>query len=67
VVNKVVKIQDNVSWVATPCSVVAEHQCFRRPCCFHLHFTLKMEAANSPEKLVSYQNTAKYHLQKTLT
>jgi hypothetical protein len=44
---KALKIQVKVFWVVTPCSVVVE--------------SLKMEAACTPETLVSYHNTAQYH------
>jgi len=30
------KIQVEVFWVVTPCSVVVVHQSFRGPCCLHL-------------------------------
>jgi hypothetical protein len=43
-------------WVLIPCSVVVEYQHFRGSCCFHLHFILKMEAAQF-SKMVSYHNT----------
>jgi hypothetical protein len=36
-----VKIQINVFWVVTPCSVVVGYQGFGGPCCLHIHFTLK--------------------------
>jgi len=41
-----------------PCSVVVGYQCFSGPCCIHLCFTLKMEAAWISEMLVPYHNTA---------
>jgi hypothetical protein len=31
-----VKIQVEVLWVVTPCSVVVGYHCFRGPCCHHL-------------------------------
>jgi hypothetical protein len=33
----VVNIQVKVFWVVTLCTVVVEYQCFRGPCCLHLH------------------------------
>jgi len=32
-----VKIQVEVFWVVTPCSVVVGYQRFGEPCCLHLH------------------------------
>jgi hypothetical protein len=32
----VMKIQDEVFWVVSPCSVVVGYQHFRGPCCLHL-------------------------------
>jgi hypothetical protein len=51
-----VKIQVEVFWVVTPCSVAVGYQ--------H-HVILKMEATRSSETLVSYRNTVT--IQKTLT
>jgi hypothetical protein len=31
-----VKIQVDIFWVVTPCSVVVGYQPFGEPCCFHL-------------------------------
>jgi len=45
----------------TPCSYVVGHQRFGGLCCLNLHFTLKMEAAESSETLVSYNNTTWHH------
>jgi len=44
-----VKIQVEVFWVVTPCSVVVGYQRFGGLSCLHLHFTLKMEAARPAE------------------
>jgi hypothetical protein len=62
-----VKIQVEVFWVVTPCSVVVGYQCFRGPCCLHLHFTIKMEAARSSETMVSYHNTTQHPIKTTST
>jgi len=35
-----VMFQLEVFWVMTLCSVVVRYQCFRGPCCLHLHFML---------------------------
>jgi hypothetical protein len=42
-----VKIQVEVSWIATPCCVLAGYQRFCGPCCLHFQgeMALKMEAA----------------------
>jgi len=66
----VVKIQVEVFWVMTSCSVVVGYRRFGGPCCPHhqgdvnifpiaIHFTLKMEARRSSETLVSYRNTTR--------
>jgi len=34
-----VKIQVEVFWVETPCSVVVGYRRFGVPCCLHLHYT----------------------------
>jgi hypothetical protein len=54
-----VVIQVEVFWVVTQCSVAVGYQRFRSSCCLHLHFALKMEAARTPEKFVSYHNTTR--------
>jgi len=42
----VVKIQVEVFWVVTLCSIVVGYQCFRGPCCFHLQGEVfKLEVA----------------------
>jgi len=56
-----VKIQVEVFWVVTPCSVVTGYQCFGGSCYFHLHFTLKMEAVKSSDTLVSHRNAICRH------
>jgi len=53
-----VKIQVAVFLVVAPCSVVVRFQRFGGPCCLHLHFNLKMEAARSSETLVSYHTSS---------
>jgi len=49
-----VKIQIEGCWIVGPCSVAVGY------------FTLKMEAARSPEMLVSYHNTTRRHNPKEL-
>jgi len=44
-------VQVVVFWVVMLCNVVG-YQCFRSPC--WLHFTLKAEAAQTSETVVSY-------------
>jgi len=39
------KTQVKVLSIVMPYSAAVEYNHFRRPCCLHLHFTLKMEAA----------------------
>jgi len=56
----VMKIQVMVFWIVTMCYDVG-YQCFRVPCCLHLHFTLKMEAAQSAEMLVTYHIMTQCH------
>jgi hypothetical protein len=56
-------IQIEVSWVVTPYNTAVGYQSFGGPCCLRLHFTLKMEAANSSETLC---RTAKLQLSRVL-
>jgi len=55
------KTQIEVFWVVTPCSDMVRYHSFGGPCCLHLNFTLKMEAACSSVTLVSYRNTTWRH------
>jgi hypothetical protein len=51
---RVVKIQVEVFWIVTQCSVVVVHQRFRGP--RYLHFALKMEAEWTSETWGYYHN-----------
>jgi hypothetical protein len=44
-IQRFITVQVEVFWFVTPCSVAIGYQCFGGPCCLHLHFTLKVEAA----------------------
>jgi hypothetical protein len=39
-----VKIQIEILWVVTPCSVVVGYQRFRGPCCLHLQGELNFKS-----------------------
>lgn len=57
----------NVSWDATPCSLVARNQRLGRTCCLHLqtgsHFSApKMEAAGFSERLAPFNMTTRCHM-----
>jgi hypothetical protein len=54
----VVKIQAEVFWTVAPRNVVVGNR-VGGPCCLHLHFTLKIISAKSPETLVFYRNTTR--------
>jgi hypothetical protein len=60
-----VKIQVEVIWVVTQCSVVGRITTFPRtllPCCLAVSIlTLKIEAARTSETSVSYHNTKRRH------
>jgi hypothetical protein len=49
-----VKIQVEVFWVVTPCNLM-EYQCFRGPCCLHLHW------AWTSETLVFYSTIRRHN------
>jgi hypothetical protein len=57
----VVKIQVEVFQVVITCSVLVVYQYFRGPYFLYLYFTLKTEAARSPETMVSYNNITRHH------
>jgi hypothetical protein len=48
-------------WIVKQYSFVVGYRRFERPCCLHLHFTLKMEAARTSETSVSYRKTTQRH------
>jgi len=60
-----VLMQDEVFWVVTPCSVVVGYQRFGGPCCSHLHFTLKTEAAWTSVKASNTSVTNNTSLEET--
>jgi hypothetical protein len=53
------RIDVDIFWVVTPDSVAVGYQRFSAPSSFHL--SLKMEAAQTSETLVSYHNTTQHH------
>jgi len=50
------KIQVEVFWIVTPCTLVVGYQRFGDPCCLHFH-----GEARTYETLVSYHNTTRRH------
>jgi hypothetical protein len=47
-------VRVEVFWVMTPSTVVVGYQCFGGSCCLHVNFTLKTEATQPSETLVTY-------------
>jgi hypothetical protein len=56
-----VKIQAEVFWVVTPCSVVVGYQRFGGPYCLYLRSDVRIEAAWTSETLVFYNTTRRHY------
>jgi hypothetical protein len=56
-----IEIQVVIFWVVTPCTDVVAYQGFGGAWCLHFQGEKKIDAALSPENLVSYHNTKRSH------